>query len=217
MISQDILHNQHQHSTQDRNDEGRVHLLTPFQHQLLQKSLQDDLPKSYRQRIQIMLLADEGKTQTEICQTLGCCPGTARHWILMARSGMAHRWQDSPIGRPKTANDKYLERLKELVIQSPREFGYGFERWTGQWLSKHLAKEFGIKLGDRRINQLLKEMGLSTQLQPDKAENAIYEDTTNTSLKIRDLQFSSAPDVTDLWSKNFGIGTVIQSHQNELR
>ncbi|MDJ0619595.1 MAG: helix-turn-helix domain-containing protein [Calothrix sp. MO_192.B10] len=204
MISQDILHNQHQPSTQDRNDGGRVHLLTPFQHQLLQKSLQDDLPEPYRQRIQIMLMADEGKTQTEICQTLGCCPGTARHWILMARSGMAHRWQDSPIGRPKAVNDKYLERLKELVSQSPREFGYGFERWTGQWLSKHLAKEFGIKLGDRRINQLLKEMGLSTREQPAKAENATHEDTTSTNLKISDLLFSSAPDVPDLWSKNFG-------------
>ena len=204
MISQDILHNQYQHSTQDRNDGGRVHLLTPFQHQLLQKSLEDDLPQLYRQRIQIMVMADEGKTQTEICQTLGCCPGTARHWILMARSGMAHRWQDRPIGRPKTVNDKYLERLKELVSQSPKEFGYGFDRWTGQWLSKHLAKEFGIKLGDRRINQLLKEMGLSTREQLTHAENTTHEDTTSTNLKIRDLQFSPVPDVPDLWSKNLG-------------
>ena len=66
-------------------------LLTPFQYELLQKSLQEDLTEMYRQRIQIMLLADEGKSQTQICQALGCCPATARHWIHIARNGMAHQ------------------------------------------------------------------------------------------------------------------------------
>jgi ATP-binding cassette, subfamily B, bacterial HlyB/CyaB len=51
--------------------------LTPFQRKLLHKSLQEDLPESYRQRIQIMLLADEGKSQTQICKTLGCSPATS--------------------------------------------------------------------------------------------------------------------------------------------
>jgi len=40
----------------------------------------------------------------------------------------------------------YLGRLKELVSHSPREYGYPFQRWTAQWLGKHLAKELGIKV-----------------------------------------------------------------------
>ena len=104
--------------------------LTPFQRKLLSKSLQEDLPQSYRQRIEIMLLADQGKSQTEICQTLECCPATVRHWMHIARAGMAHQWQECPVGRPKSVNDRYLERLKELVSSSPRDQGYSFRRWT---------------------------------------------------------------------------------------
>ena len=105
--------------------------LTPFQHKLLEKSLQQqDLPRSYRQRLQIMLLASEGKSQTEICQTLGCCAATVRHWMHIARAGMAHQWQECASGRPKAANDRYLERLRELVNGSPRDYGYSFRRWT---------------------------------------------------------------------------------------
>ncbi|MEJ6485385.1 helix-turn-helix domain-containing protein [Nostoc punctiforme UO1] len=175
-------------------------LLTPFQHKLLQKSLESDLPELYRQRIQIMLLAAEGKTQTQICQTLGCSQGTARHWILMAQAGQAHNWSDSPIGRPKTVNDQYLERLKELTSNSPRDYGYSFRRWTGQWLSKHLAKEFGIELSDRHINRLLKDMGLSTRPKP-----APVEDTTTQGgnrLSIRDLTETSVSVSPDFWPFN---------------
>lgn len=88
--------------------------LTHFQRKLLQKSLQEDLPKSYSQQLQIILLASEGKTQTENCQTLGCCPATVRYWMHIARTGMAHQWQDCPIGRHKAVNEKYLERLSTL-------------------------------------------------------------------------------------------------------
>ncbi len=138
--------------------------LTPFERKGLQKILeQEDLPKKYRQRIQIMLLADEGKTQSQICQLVKCSRMTVRHWILVAKSGEAHNWNAFPLGRPKIVDEQYRERLKELMSHIPKDFGYPFRRWTAQWLSKHLAKELGVEVGVRHINRLLKEMGLSTR------------------------------------------------------
>ena len=170
--------------------------LTPFQRKLLQKNLQSDLPELYRQRIEIMLLADVGKSQTQICQALGCSQGTARYWISLARAGSAHNWNASPIGRPKTVNDQYLERLKELVSHSPRDYGYPFGRWTGQCLSKHLKKELGIEVSDRNINLLLKKMGLSTRPKSDPAQKVTDSDSTRDSrITICDLQFPCEPDL----------------------
>lgn len=75
--------------------------LTDFQRQLLKKTLKTEQSHEYHQRIQIMLLADEGKTQSQICRSLNCSQLTARHWIFVAKSGQAHNWQSQPIGRPK--------------------------------------------------------------------------------------------------------------------
>lgn len=72
-------------------------------------------------------------------------------------------WSGQPVGRPKTINDEYLARLKELVSHSPKQFGYPFERWTAHWLRKHLLQETGVAISDRHINRLLKQMGLSTR------------------------------------------------------
>ncbi|MGG6270771.1 helix-turn-helix domain-containing protein [Leptolyngbya sp. AN03gr2] len=72
-------------------------------------------------------------------------------------------WSSQPVGRPKTINDDYLARLKELVSHSPKQYGYPFERWTAQWLRKHLLQETGVAISDRHINRLLKQMGLSTR------------------------------------------------------
>lgn len=75
-------------------------------------------------------------------------------------------WQDQPVGRPKVISDQYLSRLKELVDGSPRDFGYPFQRWTAQWLKRHLAQETGVEVSDRHVNRLLKQMGLSTRSHP---------------------------------------------------
>lgn len=171
-------------------------LLTPFQRKMLQKNLATDLDEKYHQRIQIMLLADDGKSQTEICQLLGCCQATARHWIMMAKSGQAHCWKKSKIGRPKKIDDHYLKRLKELVNHSPRDYGYFFERWTAEWLSRHLAKEFEIKVSDRYINHLLKEMGLSTKSQ----FNCHASDQTQNNLLIQDLPSNQPVKTEELFS-----------------
>jgi transposase len=174
--------------------------LTLFQRKLLQKNLHEDLPESYRQRIEIMLLADSGKSQTEICRTLGCSPATARHWMHIARTGMAHQWQDCPIGRPMAVNEEYLERLQQLVKHSPRDYGYSFGRWTANWLRKHLAKEFGVEISDRHIHRLLKQMGLSTKPKPKNAGQDTNDNDLAKSSKIliRDLNSANSPDITEL-------------------
>jgi transposase len=136
--------------------------LTPFQRQILEQNLQDEISESNRQRIQIMLMTDEGKAQLEICDALGCCPATARHWMHIARIGMINQWQECPVGRPKAVNDRYIQRLKELLNQTPRENGYCFSRWTAAWLCKHLAKELGIEVSERHLKRIMKQMGLST-------------------------------------------------------
>lgn len=177
--------------------------LTPFQQKLLLKSMQADLRPEYRRRIEIMLLADKGQSQSQICKALGCSPEMARYWIAMAQAGQAHQWNDQPMGRPKTVNEQYLARLKELVSHSPREYGYPFQRWTAQWLGKHLAKELGIKVSDCHINRLLKQIGLSTRPKPATALEATNQTATdNSSLVIRDLTSASATESPGLWPFN---------------
>jgi transposase len=170
--------------------------LSLFQRKILEKRLQaSDLGEQYRQRIEIMLLADAGKTQSEICAEIGCCHGTARHWILMARTGQAHNWEDQPIGRPKTINDAYLQRLQELVSQSPRDCGYPFRRWTASWLSKHLAQEFAIEVSDRHINRLLKQLGLSTRPQTSEPK----QEQNSKRIAISDLSTTQEQITSELW------------------
>ena len=177
--------------------------LTPFQRQLLQKKLQEYCLESYRQRIQIMLLADERRTQTEICQILGCCAATARHWIHIARTGMAHQWQDCPIGRPKSVNDEYLERLKELVSSNPRDYGYAFRRWTVNWLQKHLCEEFGFEVSDRHFKRLLKQMGLSTRPKPSHDGQNSPKSATEPKISITDLKKANTADSSEIILINF--------------
>jgi transposase len=150
--------------------ENQSFYLTPRERELLLKSLQTDLRPEYRRRIEIMLLADAGQSQAQICEALLCAQETARYWITMAQTGQAHSWDDRAMGRPKTVNEQYLARLQQLVNHDPRKYGYSFSRWTGQWLAKHLAKELDITVSAGYINMLLKKMGLSARQKKKSVE-----------------------------------------------
>jgi transposase len=183
--------------------------LTVFQRKSLQKSLQQDLSDKQFQRIQIMLLADEGKTQAEICEELGCCQATARHWITMAKTNQAHHWQSNPIGRPTLIHEEYVQRLKQLVAQSPQEvnvpnkdYQYPFKRWTAQKLSQHLYAELGIKVTPQHLNRLLKQMGLSTRPKPTIEIESDRPDPSNQSIQIGNLDTVPMLDTSEIWNFN---------------
>jgi transposase len=172
--------------------------LTDSQREMLLESLQEDCPESQRQRIQIMLLADEGITQAEICQILGCCPATARHWIHIARQGMVHQWQDCPIGRPKLVSNEYLQRLKELFYSNPRGYGYSSQHWTLNWLQKHLCEEFGFKVSDRHFKRLLKQMGLSTRRKSSHNGQNSPKSAAEPKIAIADLKKANTADSSEI-------------------
>lgn len=133
-----------------------------------------------------------GQSQTQICKILGCSQEMARYWITVAQLGLAEKWQQRPVGRPKIVNDQYIQRLKELFSHSPRKYGYAFSSWTSQWLSKHLATEFEIEISDRHINRLLKQMGLSTQRKRSSKKQAT-KDTKQSGIRICDLKSHNEP------------------------
>jgi transposase len=172
--------------------------LTTFQRKMLLKSLQQKLRPEHRRRIHIMLLADEGKTQTEICEELKCSQETARYWTSIAQLGNAHEWNNESLGRPRTISDEYVTKLKQLVKHKPHDLGYPFKRWTAQWLGQHLAKELGIEVSPRHINRLLKSMGLSTRTSPEVSKSTNNSDTPN--ITINDLQ--SPTESNFIWHLN---------------
>jgi transposase len=178
-------------------------LLTDFQRQMLLKSLQENCSQSQRKRIEIMLLADEGKPQAEICQILGCCPATARHWIHIARQGMAHQWQDCAIGRPKLVSNEYLHRLKELFYSNPRDYGYVSQHWTLNWLQKRLCEEFGFEVKERTFKRLLKQMGLSTRRKFSHDGQNSPKSATEPKISIADLKKANTTDSSEIILINF--------------
>lgn len=135
--------------------------------ELLTKILSKDLPENlehiHTRRLEIVIRTYMGQSQAEICSAMGCSKDTARHWMTIAKTEGLNNSLNR-LGRPKKVDARYMKRLRELAINSPKDYGYPFSRWTARWLSKHLEQELGIEVSDRHVNRLLKQMGLSTRI-----------------------------------------------------
>jgi transposase len=123
---------------------------------------QSKLRTEHRRRLEIIQRTQQGQTQTEIQQAVGCARETVRYWSAMARAGQVNQYEQS-VGRPRVVSVEYLDRLRELVDRGPKHYGYSFQQWTARWLRDHLLQEFGFQVSERHINRLLKQMGLSTR------------------------------------------------------
>lgn len=146
----------------------------------------------------------------------------------MARTGQAQQWQNPPLGRPKTVNREYLERLRELVTRTPKDFNYPFRRWTAQKLSEHLARELGVEISPRHVNRLLKKMGLSTRATPSQLEEIGGQPPTGSRIDIRNLsdcsetepegkEFLHTPlEVTQLSERIRGLNALSLSSPSEI-
>lgn len=122
----------------------------------LQEALKQEEKAEIRERILMFLLLNDGKTQQEISEFIGCSLRTVAYWCV---HGDPHNLESLEDGRTKgnyrKATAKYIESLLFAIERSPSEYNYEFGRWTAARLGKHLEQETGISLSGSQIARIL--------------------------------------------------------------
>src|SRR5262245_10756132 len=106
--------------------------LTDAQRQRLQRGLRSPAAFTVR-RCQILLASADRQPPAAIARRLGCTAATVRNALhAFARAGFAALQEKS--SRPHSArpflDDRHADALKDLLHQSPRNFGKPTSLWT---------------------------------------------------------------------------------------
>ena len=131
--------------------------LTLEQVSKLQQALRESELPHVRERILLILLHNDGKTQREIAQFLGCSPRTVAYWCVHGdpdKLESLHNLREQESYRKATP--EYIEVLLNTVDKDPQELGYEFARWTGERLATYLVEQTGIELSGSQIRRILK-------------------------------------------------------------
>lgn len=137
--------------------------LPPEQVEKLQKALKEEKHGDIRERILILLLLNDGKTQAQIADFLGCSLNKVSYWCIHGDPENLESLKDERMkGNHTKATDKYLEILLETIDQEPEVFGYEFGRWTAQRLATYLESVTGIQLSGSQVRRLLEKKSTFT-------------------------------------------------------
>lgn len=116
----------------------------------------ENLSPRVRERLEMVKAADLGHDLGEIALWSGRKPRTVRRWLGAFASGGTGALADAPrSGRPVVAGAAYLGALEETVETAPRELGLGFDVWTSERLSVHLARATGVRIAPGWLRVLL--------------------------------------------------------------
>ncbi len=127
------------------------------QKQRLQQFLKQSDRCEIRERVLILLLMNDGRTQEEIASLIGCSHRTVAHWCVHGDPDTIESLEDGRRKREyRKVNQAYIDKLIETVDKEPSEFGYEFGRWTAERLSTYLEKETGIKISGSQVRKILK-------------------------------------------------------------
>lgn len=124
----------------------------------LQKALKEEENGDIRERILILLLLNDGKTQAKIAEFLGCSLNKVSYWCVHGDPENLESLKDERMkGNHKKATGKYIEILLETTDKEPEELGYEFGRWTAQRLATYLENITGIKLSGSQVRRILEQ------------------------------------------------------------
>ncbi|EDX74504.1 hypothetical protein MC7420_4028 [Coleofasciculus chthonoplastes PCC 7420] len=130
--------------------------LKPEQKEKLQITLKTESNADIRERILILLLLNDGKTQQEIAEFIGCSQNKVCYWCVHGDQDDLESLRDKRMsGNHQKSTDKYIDILLETIEKSPEEFGYEFGRWTTQRLAKYLEEKTGIHLSGSQVRRIL--------------------------------------------------------------
>ena len=126
------------------------------QKERLQKTFKEEEHPEIRERILILLLLNDGKTQSEIAEFIGCSKNKVGYWCIHGDPDNLESLRDKRMeGNYHKATEKYLEILLETVDKDPKDLKYEFGRWTAKRLATYLEQETGISLSSSQVRRIL--------------------------------------------------------------
>jgi transposase len=146
----------------------QVKTLNAEEREVLTKGLRSSLGFTVRRSQILLMSADEKLTAQQVSERLRCSDQCVREAIhafeqegiscLQPRSRARHDQQSA-------FDEKGRERLKAIIQQSPRQFGYESSLWTLQMLATQAAKE-GLtawEVDEDTVGRTLKQAGVDWQ------------------------------------------------------
>ena len=101
--------------------------LSKEQKEKLQKNLKEHEHPEIRERILILLLLDDGKTQPEIANFVGCSLRKVAYWTVHGDPENLESLKDKRMkGNYKKATEEYIDLLLKTIEIEPEDLGYEF-------------------------------------------------------------------------------------------
>lgn len=117
-----------------------------------------------RERYLALVLMHDFKSCVKVAELMQKTSRTIQSWVnLFNNGGKPALIPNSPSGRPSRLTEEQKELLKKDVLTDPRALGYEFSNWEGKSVAYHVKKKYGVKLGVRAAQKLLRSLGLTLQ------------------------------------------------------
>jgi len=135
----------------------------------------------YDHRLHGLLLLAAGRSCREVAELFGEDDTTVQRWVRRVQLGgiQALRESERP-GRPRSLDSLQWRELDADLRKSPRDFGLTTAVWDGLTLAEHLRRRFGVHLGVRQCQRIVRQMGLVTRRSPTQVPRSVQ--TKNTAI-----------------------------------
>ncbi|MBI5280998.1 MAG: transposase [Candidatus Solibacter usitatus] len=169
------------------------------------RGLRDEIRRSaearYNHRLHGVLLMAQGMSGREVGKLLGDSPRTVQYWVRrFAENGMAGLLEGVRPGRPRRLSELQLQEVKAALGRSPEESAGRANRWDGKTLSAWIERRFGVSLGARQCQYLLRQLGFRSRVPRQLIAEADPPQRQKTACKERP-ELSRDPAV-DLMTPN---------------
>lgn len=120
------------------------------------------------QRVRIILLADEGKSHSQISQELGISIDMARQWrnrwlcfapIPLNELSVSERLEDAPrSGKPAKISAEQVCKIVALACEAPEKAGRPISQWTGREIADEIiSRKLVETISPRHAQRILKK------------------------------------------------------------
>ena len=125
-------------------------------------SERDDV--DFRVHVHGVYLVASGMTPPQAAAVLGVGSSSVRRWVhAFNQRGLAGLRRKPHPGKTPRLSREQKRQLFEDVLRDPWDLGYGFGMWTAKTVRHHIQRRFRVSLGERQVNRILHEIGLSLQ------------------------------------------------------